>query len=164
MKKEPKEKKVKEPKIVKLELTHLDLKMVKGEWTVASDSIDEVYIINLVQFLTPPERIHFVNELYRVMKTGARAQLSAPHWCSARAYGDMMNQWPPVSEAWVHHLDADWRKSQAPWGVDYKCDFAVSGGYNLHQNIITRNHEYQVHAITFFKEAAQDFLATLIKK
>lgn len=73
----------KEKAPVTLELNHKDLAKVKKKWTQADSSIDEVNVINLVQFLTPSERIHFVNELFRVMKSGARAQISAPHWCSS---------------------------------------------------------------------------------
>lgn len=154
----------KEKAPVTLELNHKDLAKVKKKWVQADNSVDEVNVINLIQFLTPRERIHFANELYRVLKSGARAQISAPHWCSARAYGDMEFQWPPVSEAWLHHLNKEWREANAPWGKTYKCDFDVSGGYSLHPGIITRNQEYQMHAITYWKEAAQDLLATLMKR
>lgn len=148
----------------KLDLTHKDLKRVRGKWAEKSGTVDEVSIINLVQMLTQDERIHFANELHRVMKPGAKAQISCPHWSSARAYGDMAFQWPPVSEGWFYHLNAEWRKGNAPWGVKYKCDFDPTWGYGLHPLVIPRNQEYQQHAVTFFKEAAQDLIVTLTKR
>jgi predicted SAM-dependent methyltransferase len=147
-----------------LSLTHKDLARVRKRWPWASNSVSEVNVVNLLQMLTPAERIHFANELYRVLKRGAKAQISAPHWCSARAYGDLTFQWPPVSETWPHHLNAEWRKANAPWGTKYKCDFDIGGGYGMHPQIVTRNQEYQQHAVAFFKEAAQDLIISLTKR
>lgn len=149
---------------VKLALTEKDLPRIKGKWKEANGSVDEVSIVNVVSFLTPKERIHLVNELYRVMKDGAKCQIVAPHWCSNRAYGDMSFQWPPVSESWFAHLNKEWREKEAPWGKDYKCDFDVPYGYGMHPLICSRNQEYQQNALTFYKEAAQDIVATLIKR
>jgi hypothetical protein len=130
----------------------------------AENSIDEASVINLVQFLKPADRIHFVNELHRVLKSGAKAQIIAPHWCASRAYGDLMFESPPVSESWFPHLNAAWREVNAPWGKAYKCDFDHTLGYGLHPGIVSRNQEYQQHAVTFWKEAGQDLCATLIKR
>jgi hypothetical protein len=153
-----------EPKTVVVKLDHTNLAAARKKLPQASNSVDEFEIINLVQFLTPAERITFANELHRALKKGGRAQINAPHWCSARAFGDMEFQWPPVSETWIHHLNAEWRKANAPWGKRYRCDFDVSGGYGLHPAVAARNQEYQMHAISFFKEAAQDLVFTLIKR
>ncbi len=149
---------------LKIDLTHADIPRLRKAWPWKSGTVDEVSVVNLVQMYTTDERIRFANELHRVMKKGAKAQISAPHFASHRAYGDLSFQWPPVSEAWLYHLNADWRKANAPWGVKYKCDFDLTFGYSLHQLVIPRNQEYQQHAITFFKEACQDLIATLVKK
>lgn len=147
----------------KIDLNHTDIPRLRKAWPWKSGSVDEVTVVNLVQMYTPDERIRFANELYRVMKPGARAQISAPHFASHRAYGDMAFQWPPVSEAWLHHLNAAWRTANAPWGVKYRCDFEITFGYSMHPAIIARNQDYQQHAMTFFKEACQDLVATLTK-
>ena len=151
-------------KELKLALTEKDIPKLRKKWPWKSNSVDDVSVINVVQMLTPTERIHFVNELHRVLKMGSKAQIVAPHWCSARSYGDLAFQWPPVSEGWLYHLDAAWRKANAPWGPKYRCDFDIGFGYGMHQMIVSRNQEYQQHAMMFFKEAAQDLIATLTKK
>jgi hypothetical protein len=87
-----------------------------------------------------------------------------PHWASCRAYGDLTHQWPPVSEFWFYYLGKDWRAANAPHNDGYTCDFDATWGYTLHQEIAARNQEYQIHAMNFFKEAAQDIVATLTKK
>lgn len=136
----------------------------KAKWPWKDNSVVEAHSSHMLEHLTGPERIHFVNELYRVLKPGAGCQLIVPHWASCRAYGDLTHQWPPVSEFWFYYLDKNWRAANAPHNDGYTCDFECTWGYSLHQNIQTRNQEYQMHAISFWKEAAQDIIATMKKR
>jgi hypothetical protein len=149
---------------MKLELTNLDISKVKRPWTQKTGSVTEGAAAFLVQFLKPVERIHFANELYRVLKPAAKFQIITPHWASNRAYSDMSFEWPPVVEQWYFHLNKDWRKVNNPVEKRYKCDFDITFGYGLHQLIIPRPQEYQQHAVTFWKEAAQDLIVTVSKK
>jgi len=134
------------------------------EWPWKSDSVDEVKASHFVEHLQPMERVHFANELCRVLKKGAKALIITPHWASARAYGDMTHVWPPVSEFWFYYLNAAWRKEQAPHTDFYNCDFDASWGYGIHPSLTVRNQEYQQYALGNFKEAAQDMIATLVKR
>lgn len=139
-------------------------------WPFEDGSVDEAHSSHFVEHLTAPERIHFVNELHRVMKTGAKAAIITPHWCSNRAYGDLTHQWPPVSEMWFYYLDQKWRDGNAPHTdakhnpKGYSCDFEATWGYSLHPGIQSRNPEYQQHAMQFWKEAVQDTYATVTKR
>lgn len=135
-----------------------------GTWPWADGSVEEVHCSHFVEHLNGSERIHFVNELYRVLQPGGKAQIIVPHWGSCRAYGDLTHQWPPVSEFWFYYLDKDWRAANAPHNVDYSCDFAATWGYSLHPSIQSRNQEYQMFAMSNYKEACQDLIATLVKK
>lgn len=131
---------------------------------IEDESVEEVHCSHFVEHLTAPERIAFVNELYRVLKPGGKCQIIVPHWASCRAYGDLTHQWPPVSEFWFYYLDKGWREQNAPHNDGYTCDFLAAWGYSLHGAIQPRNQEYQQHAIQFFKEAAQDIICTLTKR
>lgn len=143
---------------------------LRQKWPWADESVDEVHCSHFVEHLTARERVHFCNELYRVLKVGAKAQIITPHWSSARAYGDMTHQWPPVSEFWFYYLDKTWRKSNAPHDDSefnpegYSCDFECTWGYSLHGSLNVRNAEYQQHAIQFWKEACQDISANFKKR
>lgn len=137
---------------------------LRGDWKWEDDSVDEVHCSHFVEHLTAQERIHFVNELYRVLKPGGKATIITPHWASNRAYGDLTHQWPPVSEMWFYYLSKEWREANAPHNDQYTCDFDATWGYSTHPEINLRNQEYQQHALTFWKEAAQDTVATLIKR
>lgn len=147
--------------------TVVDLGLAPWPWE--DSSVDEARASHFVEHLNARQRIHFVNELYRVLKPGAKAQIITPHWASCRAYGDLTHQWPPVSEFWFYYLSAEWRAANAPhadvkWNPDgYKCNFVCGWGHTLHPDLIPRNQMHQQHALAFFKEAAQDLVATLTK-
>jgi hypothetical protein len=151
-------------KEVKLTFTHAEIAKAKKKLVQATNSVDDVEVVHLLSYLTADERISFINELYRVMKSGAKCSILTPYWASGRAYTDLRMQYPPVVEGWYFNLNADYRKQDPGGDKRYKCDFDATWGYTLHPAIVTRNHEYQQHAVTFWKEAAQDLAATIIKK
>lgn len=133
-------------------------------WPWADGSVEEAHCSHFVEHLTQQQRIHFANELCRVLKVGAKTTVITPHWASARAYGDMTHQWPPVSEWWFYYLNKPWRDANAPHNDFYTCDFDFSLGHSMHQGIMPWNVERQTYALTWFKEAAQDIICTLVKK
>lgn len=142
-------------------------------WPWADNSVDEAHCSHFLEHLTnfggANERVKFFNELYRVLKPGAGCQIIIPHWSSNRYYGDPTHK-EPFSEMGFYYLSREWRKTQAPHADSefnpdgYSCDFEATWGYSLHQTLLTRNAEYQQHALTFWKEAAQDIIATVKKK
>jgi SAM-dependent methyltransferase len=146
----------------------------KEKWPFKDGSVDEVHASHFLEHLEPMERVHFVNELYRVLKPpeydGAGrlvkglATVIVPHWASQRAYGDLTHKWPAVSEFWFYYLDKDWRAVNAPHNDFYTCNLVVTWGYNMHPEIVSRNSEYQQNAMKWWKEACSDTIATLIKK
>jgi len=154
----------KAPKEVTLKFTVAELSKLQKKLVQANDSVDSVELIHVLPYLTPVERINLMNELQRVLKKGAKCQLVMPHWASNRAYADLRFQYPPVAESWFFSLNEDYRKQDPNFDKRYKCNFDFTCGYSLHPQLVSRNQEYQQHAITFWKEAAQDLIATIIKK
>jgi hypothetical protein len=149
---------------IKLEFNRESVPILTTKWAgPESDSVDEIHSSFALQYLTPEQRIYFVNECHRVLKVGGKLTVVVPYWSSSRAYGDLEVQWPPVVESWFSHLNAKWRNDNS---VDsgYTCDFDFTWGYGMHPLIQSRNLEYQQHALTFWKEAAQDFIATGTKR
>lgn len=134
------------------------------------NAVDEVNCSHFIEHLTAPQRIAFVNELYRVMKPGAKATIVVPHWASCRAYGDLTHQWPPVSEMWFYYLSKAWRAAEVPHTdiahnpEGYSCDFEAVWGYGMHPSIQARAPDYQQFAMANYKEAINDIHATLTKK
>ncbi len=142
---------------------------VRKKWDFKDSSIEEAHCSHFVEHLTATERVHFYNELYRVLKPGAKATIIVPHWCSNRAYGDPTHQWPAVSEMSFYYLSKEWRETQAPhtdakWNKDgFSCNLQATWGYSFSPELGNRNQEYVQFALQNYKEAAQDLHATLIK-
>lgn len=141
-----------------------------GPWPWADESVEEAHSSHFIEHLSARERTHFVNELHRVLIPGGKALLIAPHFASCRAYGDPTHVWPPVAEFWFYYLLKSWRDQNAPhtdvlWNPDgFSCDFDATWGYSLHPGITARNAEFQQFAMSFYKEAVQDIIATLVKR
>jgi SAM-dependent methyltransferase len=133
-------------------------------------TVEEVYSSHFLEHLTQFERCHILNELYRVMKPGAKATIITPHWSSERAYGDPTHQWPAMSGFFFYYLSRDWREQSAPHSdtkylpQGYNCDFEAVWGYSLHPTLSVRNAEYQQFAINNYREAVQDIHATLTRR
>lgn len=143
-------------------------------WPWDDNSVDAANCSHTLEHLTNLdekwERVHFFNELYRVLKPGAECALVFPHWASNRFYGDPTHK-EPFSEFGFYYLDQAWRKvnaphadyEQAPGPQSYTCNFIWTYGYSLHPHIQNRSSEYVTHAMTFYKDACQDIIATLKK-
>jgi hypothetical protein len=142
---------------------------LRKPWPWADGSVSEAHSSHFIEHLTAMERMHFCNELFRVLVMGGTCQIITPHWASCRAYGDPTHQWPPVSEFFWYYLSKEWRKSNAPHTdaslnpQGFNCNFAATWGYSLRPDLNTRNGEYQQYAIANFKEAATDMITTLTK-
>lgn len=139
------------------------LNIGKDVWPWEDGSVEEINCSHVAEHLKPDERVHMVNEMYRVLKLKGTALIITPHWSSTRAYGDLTHQWPPVSEFWYLYLNKGWREINAPHNQDYKCDFDNTHGHAVNPALSGRNQEYQQFALTWYKEAASDLYATIIK-
>lgn len=139
-------------------------------WPWENESVSEIHMSHTMEHFKGPERVHIVNEMYRVMQKEAKATIIVPYWASNRAYGDFTHQWPPVSEFWFYYLSKKWRDENAPdndiaWNPDgYNCDFECTWGYNLHPEFVPKNTERQTFAIQFYKDAVFDIIATMVRK
>ncbi len=138
---------------------------LRKPWPWKSNSVDEIQANYVIQYFKPDERVHFMNEAFRVLKSGGKMAISAPHWCASKAYGDITAHYPPIGEAWFQFLNKASRENQnCTDQAGYTCDFDMTLGYGMHPAITTRNQEYQQESLTWKKEAAQDILASLIKR
>lgn len=140
----------------------VDLTQIPWPW--ADESVEEAHASHFVEHLTGPQRIAFVNELWRVLVPGGKCTIIVPAWSSCRAYGDLTHQWPPVSEFWFYYLNENWRAVQAPHNDFYTCNFSVTSGNTFGQDIAVWSQERQQFALHYYKEAAQDLIGTLTKE
>lgn len=139
-------------------------------WPFADEGVSEARSCHFIEHLTAIERVHFCNELYRVLVPGGKCAVIAPHWSSSRAYGDPTHAWPPIGEYSFLYLDKNWRDTFAPhtdaehWPQGYACDFQVAISHLLNPAIDARDKQFKEHATRHYKEAVFDISATLIKR
>jgi hypothetical protein len=135
----------------------------------AANEVEEIHCSHFLEHLRAFERTAFINEMWRVMKVGAKATIICPHWSSCRAYGDPTHAWPPVSEFFFFYLNRKWRSENAPHtdvkylASGYACNFETTWGYLMAGELAKRNPEFQQFALTYYKDAIQDIHATLTK-
>lgn len=150
------------------------------KWQWKDNSVDEIHMSHTLEHFTQQERIHVMNEMYRVLKpveyengkyVKGFATITTPALFADRAYGDPTHKWPAVGDWFYLYLNQDWRTPNAPHTDikhnpnGYMCDFErVVASYNPHPALLNRNSEYQQHALIFWKEAAQDNIAVIVKK
>lgn len=153
----------------------------KGNWPFADNSVEEAHASHFLEHLTnfegKNERVTFFNELYRVLKVGAKCTLIFPHWNSNRYYGDPTHR-EPFSEMGFYYLSREWRLGNPEKGLGanaphtdvsfnphgYACDFEAVWGYGMNPSLSVRNAEYQQFAMANYKEAIFDIHGTLTKR
>lgn len=136
---------------------------LRQPWPWADNSIEEVFSSHFLEHLTGAERVHFANELWRVLQVGGKATIIVPHWSNACAYGDPTHQWPPMSEWWPLYLDKGWRAVNAPHAA-YTCDFHTVTGFGFDERIGAWNQERQQFAMAHHVNAMRDMHITLTKR
>lgn len=142
---------------------------LRSAWPWKDNSVEEAHSSHFVEHLEAMERVHFWNELYRVLRPGAKATIITPHWSSCRAYGDPTHKWPPMGEFSVFYLNRTWRMANAPHTdasnlkCGFNCNFDFTCGFSLNPDVAMRNQEYQQMAMVHYKEACLDMIATLTK-
>lgn len=158
------------------------------KWPWKDNSVDEINMSHTLEHFTQEERVHVMNEMYRVLKpvdydnagkaVRGLATIITPYLFADRAYGDPTHKWPAIGDWFYLYLNRTWRMgdgktlgANAPHAdfehnkKGYKCDFERTvASYNTHPSLNGRNAEYQQNALTFWKEAAQDIIAVIIKK
>lgn len=138
-------------------------------WPFADSSVDEANCSHTLEHLTNFqnrwERVNFFNELYRVLRPGAKCAIVLPHWASNRYYGDPTHC-EPFSEMGFYYLNREWRMQNAPHTDikhnpnGYDCDLDCTWSYGMHPTLLVRNQEYQQFATQWLKEAVFDIHAT----
>lgn len=148
---------------------------LKKTWPWKDESVSEVHSSHTIEHFKGTERIHFFNELYRVLKVGSVARIIAPNWSHERAYGDPTHEWPPVSTWTFFYLNKAWRVFNAPH-VDYestgkaggfKCDFdhTIVGIHDPNDTYVNmRNMETKIILMSRSVNTTADIIATLTKK
>lgn len=138
---------------------------LREKWPFEDESVDDVWCSHVLEHFERLERVHFMNELHRVLKPGKSATIVTPHWCSMRAFGDMDHKWPPVSEFFYFYLNRDWRAANAPHDDFYTCNFALPPTVVPmgRPDLVPRYPDMAQWMVENCREAVQDIVVTITK-
>lgn len=141
--------------------TVLDLSL-PSPWPWKDETVSEARSSHFVEHLTSPQRLHFWDELYRILKFGASAQIITPCWSHECAYGDPTHQWPPLSQWTAFYLNKAWRDANAPH-VPLHCDFDFQVVGSWDPWLETRNIETKTFAMQRYVNSFRDLVINLTK-
>lgn len=137
-------------------------------WPFKNGSVDEVFVSHYIEHVpldTPrgDGLLLFFDELYRIMKVGAKATIIAPYYTSMRCWQDPTHR-RAISEATFLYANANWRKQNKLDHYPIKADFEFSYGYNMNQEWAARADESKTFAIKHYANAVADIHVTMTKK
>lgn len=135
-----------------------------GRCKLEDDSVDEVFSSHFFEHLSGPERMPFMNELWRVMKVGAKATIITPFYSSSRAVQDPTHAWPPVCEASYLYFNKKWRDDNKLSHYPLVCDFDWTCGYGIDGEVQLRSEEYQRFALKHYINSVLDLQVVLTKR
>lgn len=132
-------------------------------WPIASDSVDGIFTSHFFEHLSGPERIPFMDECWRVLKTGSQMVIICPYWTSRRAVQDPTHAWPPVAETTFLYFVEHWRVDNKLTHYPIKCNFNFSYGWSLDPELNAKSEPYQQLAIGSYVNSVMDIHVTLTK-
>lgn len=139
-------------------------------WPWKDESVEFVRCGHFFHLLASEQRIHFLNELWRVLKTnhpfnaqGAKAEIVTPHWASASAYVHPHSK-TPVSEASYAITNKKWRKDNDYDYFGINSNFRFMPGYGaIHPDYTGRNEEFLFDKLNHCTNAASELWMNLFK-
>ena len=143
--------------------TCVALKDLKFPLPYKQQSLDAVSVEHLIEYLDGNTRIKFFNELWRVMKKGAQANVISRAWSHAEAYADWRVQWPPISEQWPMLMRKEMREAAVP-DHPLTCDFDWTMGVGWDERLNLRNQEYKMDAMTANTNSLRFIIVNLTRK
>ena len=131
-------------------------------WPIASDSVDEVRCSHFVEHVH--DLIGFMNDLHRIMKPGAQANIVTPYYTSVRAFQDPTHV-RFISEHSYLYFNQEWLRNNGLDHYGITADFDFGYGYQITDPTWqSRNEEARLFAIRHYWNIVDDLIVTLTKR
>lgn len=130
-------------------------------WPFEDNSVDEVSMMNYIEHVK--DLMGFMNELHRVMKSGAKCEVTAPYWSSIRAWQDPTHI-RPINEATFLYYNKDWREREKLTQYPITADFDYSYGFFFYPGWEHRSDEAKNFAVLHYNNVVSDIQVSLTKK
>lgn len=131
-----------------------------GVFSLKEDSVDEIET-NVLEKV--PNLVTFIQECYRVLKTGSVMKVTAPYFMSSLAWASPLTV-RGVSELTLNFASKEWRKQNNYSEFDIKCDFEVVGNFTVESTYMQRSDVTRGFWMKHYNNVVQAILFTLTKK
>lgn len=139
-----------------------DLRVTPWPWD--DQTVDEVHCSHFFEHLSGYERISFMEELWRVMKPGAKALFITPDCDSHRAIQDPTHAWPPVCAESYLYFNKAWMTANKLEHYGINADFDFGYGFSLDPDVSLRSNEFRDFATKHYRNHSTDLHVTLTRK
>jgi len=133
----------------------------KFPWPFEDNSVDEIFCSHYIEHT--PDLISFANELYRIMKAGAKAEIIAPYYSSIRAWQDPTHL-RAISENTYLYFSKQWRTINKLDHYPITADFDFECNYYLDQAWQGKKDDEVQFAIKHYINVVSDIRAVLTKR
>lgn len=139
-------------------------------WPIKSDSVDEAFCSHYIEHIPNTEiegtnqdhLLAFYDELYRILKVGAKIRIVAPYYSSIRCWQDPTHR-RAISEHTFLYANKNWRVQNKLDHYHVKADFDFAYAHMLDQEYALRAPEVQANAIKHYINAVSDIDITMTK-
>lgn len=137
---------------------------LRQPWPWGDGTVSEARSSHFIEHLIGAERIHFMDELWRVMKVGALATIITPYWTSHRAVQDPTHVFPPICEQSYLYFDRVWREANKLDYYPIKCHFTFAYSFVLDPDIGFADEAAQKTAVLFYNNVVDDLEVGLTRE
>lgn len=109
-------------------------------WSYGDDSIMELTVNGVFEFIPGKERGRFMDEVHRVLSPRGKAAFTVPYWNTARGVWDYRYEWPPLCEQSFLYFNKEWRELNNI-KTDLACNMDFTYGYACEAETAARNEE-----------------------
>jgi len=130
-------------------------------WPLEDDCVEEAIAHHYIEHSR--DLMKFMNELYRVMKVGAKCTITSPYYNSIRAWQDPTHT-RAISENSFKYFNKEWRTTSNLGHYPIHCDFDLTFELIFFTNWLNRSEEERRFAIQHYTNVVADITAILTKR
>lgn len=139
--------------------------LTKFPYPFEDNSIDAVHTSHFLEHLDGRQRIQFFNEMYRIMKKGAKMRHIHPYYKSSRAVQDPTHAFPPICEESYLYWTKEFREANKLGHYLGDCDFSFTIFYTFQDPVwMNKNEETRNFAIRHYFNVVADMIVDMVKK
>jgi predicted SAM-dependent methyltransferase len=157
--------------IIKTDSVDYVVDLTTYPWPIESESVEEIYCSHYIEHIPHDINnlndrrdgfIQFMDEIYRIMKPGAKATLVAPYYTSERAFQDPTHH-RYITKGSFHYFNKEWRDMNKLSHYGINSNFDISYSYYITNELTLKSKEIREQAFEHDWNAIDDLITELIK-